>query len=111
MRPRARQARRDALLNARALELCDRAEHPGDEPAGGRAGVDPLAERNKRDAARVPVVEQHHQVAEVPAETIEAPAHDRLHSMVPHIGDELVEGGDRNREPGETSTGTDVDGE
>jgi hypothetical protein len=39
----------------------------------------------------VPVIEQHHQVTKVPAETIETPAHDRLHPMTTYIGDELVE--------------------
>ena len=78
-----REASANALLNARPLELRDRAEDAGDEPAGRRAGVDPLAQRDERDPARVPVVEQHHQVPKVPAETIETPAHDGLHPMAP----------------------------
>jgi hypothetical protein len=86
-----REASPNALLNARPLKLRDRAEDPGDEPSGRCAGVDPLAERDERDPARMPVVEQHHQVPKVPPETIETPAHDRLHLMAPHIGDELVE--------------------
>ena len=88
-----REASANALLDARPLELRDRAEDAGDEPAGGRAGVDPLAQRDERDPAGVPVVEQHHQVAKVPAEPIETPAHDGLHPMGPHVGHELVERG------------------
>jgi hypothetical protein len=63
----------DTLLNARALELGDRAEHAGDEPAGGRAGVDLLAERDERHAARLPVIEQAHQVPLGAHETIKPP--------------------------------------
>jgi hypothetical protein len=87
------EARSNALLNPCSLELGDRAEDPSNEPAGGGAGVDPLPERDERDAARVPVVEQHHQVAEISPETIETPAHDGLYLVAPDICHELVECG------------------
>ena len=68
---RARAARDDALLNARTLELRDRGKDAGDEPTGRRAGVDALAERHKCDPARLPIVEQHHEVTQVSTESIE----------------------------------------
>ena len=91
LRPRACQAEVNAFLNARALELRDRAEHAGDEAPGRRARIDPLAERDERHAARLPVVEQEHEVPQVAAEAIQSPTDDAIHSMAPHIGDELVE--------------------
>jgi len=83
----------NAFLNAGTLELCDRGKNTGHESTRRRARVDPLAERDERDAARLPLVEQEDEMAHVPAETIQSPAHDTLHAMTTHVGDELIEGG------------------
>jgi len=88
-----REASAHALLDARPLEFRDRAEDASDEPAGGRTGINPFAHRHERDAARMPIVEQHDQVPKVSTETIETPAHDGLHPMGPHVCHELVERG------------------
>ncbi len=47
----AREARHDAFLNARTLELRDRAKDAGHEPAGRRARVDSLAHRDECSVA------------------------------------------------------------
>ena len=75
---RSRQARVDALLNARALDLGDAPQTARDQPAGRRARVDPLAQRYERHAPRLPFVERQHQVSQVATEAIESPAHDTL---------------------------------
>ena len=72
MCPRSREASDDAFLNASALELGDGPENASHKPAGGRARVDALAERDERDAARLPVVKQEHEVTQVAAEAIES---------------------------------------
>ena len=81
----------NALLNPRPLEPAMEPSTFGPAPSGG-AGATPRR-GHERNAPRLPIVEQHDQVAEVPAETIEPPAHDALHSVAPHVSDELVERG------------------
>src|SRR4051812_15961594 len=93
LRPRSREASDDALLDAGALELGDGAEHACDEATCGRAGVNSLSERHECDAARLPLVEQQHEVPQVPAEPIESPADNALDAMTTHIRDKPVKRG------------------
>jgi hypothetical protein len=67
----------DALLHASALKLRDRRQHTSNQPPGRRGRVDTLAERHERDPARLPLVQQQHEMTQVATEPIELPAHDR----------------------------------
>src|SRR5688500_1908629 len=89
--PCARKSCVNPLLNPGPLELRDRAEHAGDEPTARRAGVDPFAERDEGDAARLPLVEQQDEVTQVASEAIKAPAEDRLHFVPARVRRQLVE--------------------
>src|SRR3954451_3978615 len=84
----AREPSDDAFLNARALELCDGAEHAGHQSAGSSGRIDPFTHRDECDPARLPFVEQQDQVPQIAAETIEPPAHYRLHLVPTNVGHE-----------------------
>jgi hypothetical protein len=84
--PRSRETGLNPLLNTRALKLCDRAEDTSYQATGGRTGVDSLAERNERHAARLPFVEQQDQMAQIASETIKTPARHGPHFMAANIG-------------------------
>jgi hypothetical protein len=79
------------LLDPCALELRDACEDACDQSPGRGARVDPLSERNERDPAGLPLIEQQHQVAQVAPEPIEAPAEDCLNLVSPDICGELIE--------------------
>jgi hypothetical protein len=81
----------DTLLHPAPLELRDRAEDAGHEAAGGRAGVDSVTESHESHAAGLPFVQQQHEVPQVAAEPIEAPAHDGAHLVPLHRRREFVE--------------------
>jgi hypothetical protein len=93
LRPRTSQARVYPFLNPRALELCDRAKDAGHEPTGCCAGIDAFAESYERDAARLPLVEEQHEVPEVPAEPIESPADDRVDFVSTDVSHQAIERG------------------
>ena len=66
------EARHDAFLNARTLELRDRAKDAGHEsPAGVLVSI-PSAQRDECHAARLPIVQKHHRWRN-PPESIETP--------------------------------------
>jgi len=62
LRPRALQARLDALRDASPLELGDRAKHVQLQLASACRRVDPLVQRHERDAERLQLLEQQNQV-------------------------------------------------
>jgi hypothetical protein len=81
-----------ALDDPAALELRDRAEDVHLELAGGRCGVDALAERDECDAERLQVLEQRDQVLQVAPKAIEPPAHQYVKLPAARVFDEAVEG-------------------
>jgi hypothetical protein len=91
LRLRPSQSGVNPFLDTRTLELRDRSEYSRDEPTGRRARVDPLAKRHERDPARLPLVEQQHEMAQIATEAIEPPADDSADAMPAHIPRQLVE--------------------
>jgi hypothetical protein len=83
----------DAFLNARALELGDRAEDAGDKSPSGGARVDSFTERHESHASRLPLVEKHNEVPQIPPQPIQAPADDGLNLVAAHGLSQLIQGG------------------
>ena len=81
----------NALLNPRAFKLRDRAKHSSHQTPRRCARVDSFSQGHERHVARLPLVEQQHEVPQVSPEPIESPADDRVHLVPSHISRELVE--------------------
>ena len=91
--PHTRQAGADALLDAGAFELRNRAEDVQLQPAPGCGRVDPLAQAHECNAYGVELVEQQDEVPQVAPEPMQPPHHEHIEASAARIRDQLVECG------------------
>ena len=90
-RTNASQTSLHSLLNPPSLKLRQRRQDMKLELPRRRRAVDPLAHRNKRHTQCLEVIEERHQMAEIPTEAIQSPAHDDVELSAFGIRDHLVE--------------------
>ncbi len=98
----SREARPNALMDPRALELRNRPKHTqATQPAGGRARVSmPSASATKAIPRACQLVQEQQQVTQVAPESVEPPADDGVDPMPSDRSRELIEapvGGPSNR--------------
>src|SRR5688572_1458404 len=82
----------DALLDASSLKLRHRRKDPRNQAACGARGVDGLAQCHEGNSKGLPLVKQHHQMAQVAPQPIELPADHGINPAPPDCLNECVEG-------------------
>ena len=99
MRSSPRQAGANPFRDARALELGDRRQDVHLQLAGRRRGVDALGERHERDAERLQLLEQRHEVPQVAAKPVEPPDHEDVEPAPPSVRTSWSSAGRRSFAP------------
>src|SRR5437868_5089390 len=89
---RSRQTCANALLNSRAFKFRNRSENTGHQTTRRSARVNSFTQRHKSHAARLPLVQQEHQMTEVSSESVEPPAHDGLEFVPTNVCRQSIEG-------------------
>ena len=89
--PRPLQPREDPLPNPLPLELRQRREDVQLQFARRCRAANPLPEADESDPQRLQLLDEGHQMPEVPAEAIEAPAHQHVEPSPPRVGQQLIE--------------------
>jgi hypothetical protein len=88
----ASEARDDALLDTRPLELRNRGQNMQLQPPRWRRCVDALPKSHERNAQRLQFIEQQNQVPEVPPETVQPPADESIKTPSASSFEEFIKG-------------------
>jgi hypothetical protein len=85
------ESRADTLPDAFPFEFRDRAEDVEPQSTGRCSGVDSLIQGHEPDAHGRELVEQEDQVSQAAAQTIQAPAHQRVYLTPPRGPNQIIE--------------------